>query len=411
MSTVHLMGRQKVSLRIGGSPTLWLGLLGWALVLAGQTAAAQEPTDGAVEPKAPALSLPAANNLDRLGLDDVARAQGGAWSDFFVENQPNPEIMATVPAPIAGLASQAQASYSQADFPACLAQSREVLRMLPDFPPSLLVYGTAAFRLRRYGDCRIALDRFREVAPSEVWRTQVLGHALYSLGEFEAARDHYLAVMESAPDPRAVSLGARRGLALASYRMGKTADALLGLNGVVLLAPGDAEAHAWIAQVHFDLEQLDDALSAARKAMQLAPYEPRAYFLAYRALFEMADLAQTDEAAQAFESEAQRLQAKWVALSAAASEINTLHNRLLFHVGDPALLRALANQHKALGDIPSLIQTLESLIDTSDSSDPTTLTRRIFAMDSLRAVGADDQADALKAATTELFPGVEGLPE
>ena len=371
----------------------------------------EDAADDPAVPNAPALSLPAANNLDLLGLEDVARAEPSVWSDFFVDHQPNPELMSSIPGPIAGFAGQAQVSYNQADFPACLAQSREVLRMLPDFPPSLLVYGTAAFRLRRYGDCKTALERFQEVAPTEVWRTQVLGHALYSLGEFEAARDHYLAVMKSAPDPRAVSVGARRGLALANYRMGKTADALLGLNGVVMLSPGDAEAHAWIAQVHLDLDQLHDALAAARKAMELAPYEPRAYFIAYRTLFEKADLAETDKEALAFESEAEALQSKWETLSAAASEINTLNNRLLFHVGDPILLRALAQQHQALGDVLSLVKTLESLIGTFDPADPTTLTRRIFAIESLRAVGADDRAEALKAATIELFPGVEGLPE
>jgi tetratricopeptide (TPR) repeat protein len=422
---------QRVRPAVGGAVrarAAWLGFACFAVLASGQAAGAAirlqeteaEAPDASSAPEsqdtpavanAPILNLPAANDLDHLGLDDVDRAEAGSWSDFFVEHQPSSEVMAMIPPQLAGLANQAQASYSRADFPACLAQSREVLRMLPDFPPSLLVYGTAAFRLRRHGDSKTALERFQEVAPTEVWRTQVLGHALYSLGEFEAARDHYLAVMENAPDPRSNSLGARRGLALANYRIGDTEVALAGLNQVVVLDPGNAEAHAWLAQVHFDREELDEALASARKAMELAPFEPRAYFLAYRVLFEKADLAQAGKAAQVFESEAEELQSRWEALSATASEITTLRNRLLFHVGDPTLLRALAEHHRDLGDISNLTKVLSTLLATHDVLDPTTIARRTFAIEALRDAGARDQAVELRSATLLLFPGAEGLPQ
>jgi tetratricopeptide (TPR) repeat protein len=349
---------------------------------------------------APILGLPSADQLDALGLADVARAAPGTWAGLFVNHQPDPERMASITPQVARLATQAQASFGGADYPRCLAQSREVLRILPDFPPSLLVYASAAFRLRRYSDCLVAMERFAEVAPTEIWRTQVQAHSLYSLGDYSGARVHYLKVIDSAPVPKLISTEARRGLALANYRLGEERRALALLRELVATHPNHGEAWAWLAQVQFDMDELDDALVAAQRAMNLLPFESRPYFLAFRISFELG-----------LDKESEQLEEMWSLLDAYVGEVRTLRNRLLFHPGDPEIFRALAVKHRDVGNLTALAIALEHLLQAEDFQDPTGLGRRIFAIEAFRDLGALDRARAILQRTEVDYPGAVGLPE
>ncbi len=348
----------------------------------------------------PEIQLPAANRLDALGLGSVPRAAPGTWADLFRDHQPDPERMAGVTPQVARLAMLSQAAFGEADYPRCLAQSREVLRILPDFPPSLLVYGSAAFRLRRYGDCKVAMERFSEVAPSEIWRTQILGHSLYSLGFFREAREHYLAVIEGAPRPELISTEARRGLALAHYRLGDETEALAILNELVRSSPDHGDAWAWLAQIQFDGDALGEALASAREAMELLPFEPRPFFLAFRILNDLGE-----------DKEALALEGRWRVLSAAAGEIQSLNNRLLFHPGDPKLLRALGAQYRDLGNLDALAGVLARLMGAEDLLDPRGISNRIFAIEAFRDAGGLLRARELLERTAREFPGASGLPE
>jgi tetratricopeptide (TPR) repeat protein len=180
-----------------------------------------------------------------------------------------------VPAQLRGELGEGMRAYAEGDYGRALACFFALLDCEPDYPAALYQSGSTYFRLRRYGDCAVVLERFARAAPGEIGATQALGHSYYSIGQYEKAREHYAKVVAAAPK----SVEAWRGLGLAHMRLGDDAHALECLERALELKPDHAEARGWYAQVLFDAGRTDEALAAAERARELAPFEPRHWFL------------------------------------------------------------------------------------------------------------------------------------
>ena len=185
-------------------------------------------------------------------------------------------------------------AYTAGDFAAGLAFFYGLLEREPEFPPALYQGALCHFRLRRYGDAALLLERFVQAAPQEIGATQALGHCYYSLGDFARARDHYEKVVAKSPK----SVEALRGLALSVMRLGDDGRALVLLDSVLELRPDHADAHAWRSQILFDAGRSEEALVHAERARTLEPWEPRPWFLLSRIY---GDLGRDEEAEAARE--------------------------------------------------------------------------------------------------------------
>jgi tetratricopeptide (TPR) repeat protein len=343
------------------------------------------------------LPVPALARTEQRALV-LPRAQPGTWDGFFVDHEADPAQVASIEPRLLRLGEWAGQAYAQADYPTALALCLDQLALLADFPPALLMLGTTCFRLRRYQDCRLALERFLQVAPSELWRTQVLGHALYGLGLPAAGRDHYRALLEVFPG----SVEARRGLGLCLFQLGDFEAAAAELERVLEARPEHAEAWSALARVRFDQERLEEARVAAQRARELAPFEPAGFFIGFRVLYELGE-----------DEQGERLEQRWRELSDAAGELASLRNRLLHAPGSAGLLRTLAERLAELGDREALEPILRRLL-ALPATGAQALDRALFVVTRQVQCGDLVAARANLAALTETHgdePGVQALVE
>jgi tetratricopeptide (TPR) repeat protein len=302
---------------------------------------AAAPQDEKRGTDAPADALQDDRRLAALRADPRAlpRAAEGRWEDFDPA-QLRPE---TLPP---GFLAAARALRAK-DVVGALGELLGVLRAAPDFPPALHELGVLYFRMQRYGDALVPLERFLELQPARVGETRVLGHAYYSLGRFADAERHYRRVVEREPG----LAEAWRGLALARLRQGDAAGALEHLERVLELEPGHADAHAWRAHVLFDEERLDEALAAAKRARDLDPYQPRPWFLLGRIQFELG----RPEEARAAQRRYEELQRAHEALRAAESALR-------MRPGDLELQLRRVDALRRTGDVARVRKALDELL-------------------------------------------------
>lgn len=234
-------------------------------------------------PSAP-LSPPQIDSALTRDPSTLPRAAPGHWNGWKPSD--------TVPVELAAEFGSALRAYQDADYGAALAGMHAVLARAPDFPAALYQCGATYFRLRRYGDGARVFERFVEVVPEEIGATQALGHCYYSLGEYERARAHYVAVLARTES----SVEAWRGLGLAQWKLGDAPRALESLDRALALRPDHADALMWRAQVLFELGRSGEALLAAVRARELTPHEPRAWYVEAQVL---ADLGRDEDATRA----------------------------------------------------------------------------------------------------------------
>ena len=336
---------------------------------------------------APAVQDPASTAEDDARATALARvptelprAAPGRWEGAFGDRQQ--EVLGSIARETLEGLSRAEAAYHAGDFPVALTRLYGVLEAEPDFPPALLVLGTAYFRLRRYGDAIVCIERFVEIAPSQVWRTQALAHCYYSLGRYGDARSHYERVLADLPD----SVEAIRGLALAHAREGGVERALELLARVVELAPDHADAWAWTAQLQWDEGLLDEALASAERAKELAPYEPRPWFLLAR-IYDDLDR----------EGDAARVRVRWKELDRVAQEVRALEGRLLFDPRDWGAASGVVEAWRSVANLDATRAALDRLVairpPSIEEADVC-----IYALDVLLSL--DDAAGAQVAART-----------
>lgn len=299
---------------------------------------------------------------------DLPVATQGKWRRWTRDSAPVPTLM-----PL--LRSTFMAS-RQGDFPATVDGLWQCLEQVPDYPPVLHQLGVTYFKLRRYGDAKVCFERFLGVTEGTLDMTRALGHCYYSLGDYELAHAHYTKVL--ALQPR--SPETRFGLALAEMRLGREEVALALLDEVLLVHEGHVDARIWRAQLLFDAGEVEAALAATERASEIAPFEPRPWFIAARALFE---LERDDEAEQARERHA--------VLDRAAQSTRTLQARLALSPRDASALRSLGLTRHSIGDLEGARSALERLIQL----DPKDTDSNVLALDvfeSLGDTGAASQA-------------------
>lgn len=296
---------------------------------------------------------------------DLPRAPAGKWEEW----QPTDPIADEHRAAL----SEGMRAYAAQDYPYALSVLFPLLEREPDFPPALYQTATIFFRLRRYGDCIVCLERFIEVVPAEIGATQALGHSLYSLGRYDEALAHYERVLAASPD----SVEALRGYGLCYMRLGQEERALEILRRVVELRPTHADAHAWIAHLAYELDRLEEARAAAERARDLAPHEPRPWFLLSRIL---ADLGEDEAALEAKE--------RFETLSRLRQEILAVEGLLLHDPGNVAAQATLVDLRSRTGDIAGLRRDVARLVRLGPS-DPAL---HILSLEALLAAGDEEGA-------------------
>ena len=105
----------------------------------------------------------------------------------------------------------------------------------------------------------LALDAANATALSE------LGQVLARQGKLEQAREQYLAALAVAPDAGV----AQEGLASVCVALGRAVEAVPHLRTLTAAEPANAGAVALLARALYDIGELDDARTAARRAIEL----------------------------------------------------------------------------------------------------------------------------------------------
>jgi tetratricopeptide (TPR) repeat protein len=333
-------------------------LLGLAFALLGWPAVAQESE---------ARPHGVATGALLRDLDELQHSAPERWSDWSASQPP--------PAELAEDLRGALRSYFAGDYAAAAQGFFGLLEREPDFPPALYQLGVTYFRLRRYGDCARALERFLSVAPKEVGATQALAHSYYSLGDYARAAAHYARVLEAKPE----SVEALRGLGLTEMRLGHRERALELLERCLALKPDHVEATYWKGRVLYDLGRTDEARAAAEAAIQLDPYDPRPHFLLSQVLYDLGD----DEAAAASE-------ARFLELNLVEQKLRTLEGLLIEEPRKPELYARLAEVHRSVGDMAGARAALARLVRAL----PEDLEARIFALGKFAELGERKDADA-----------------
>lgn len=364
-------------------------LFAGAALVVNSAAAAQAPTPAPAAPSSSAPQAPrgapevsAAQREAALRFDprQLPRGERGAWAEWGPSVPPPENVRAAF--------ALGARSYQEGDYGACLALLQDVLRRAPDQPGALYQAATAYFRLRRYGDCAVLAERFVEVAPKEVGATQVLGHAHYTLGDYPRALEHYQRVVTAAPS----SVEAWRGLGLARLKLGDTSGALAALDRALALRPEHADALVWRAQALVELERTSEALESALRGRDLAPFEPRTWFL-LGSIF----------AALGREADADAARARFVELNRIDQQVRAQEALLL---SDPRAVEPrvrLVRLHVAAGDRESVAENLARLQRLL----PDNLDVGALALEAHAALGDHSAAEAVVAELEKRFADKE----
>jgi tetratricopeptide (TPR) repeat protein len=321
----------------------------------------------------PAEIAATAQARDEAVLERDPRKLPLAAADRWLAWKPD----SAVPDALKPALAEGMRAYSDADYTRALASLFAVLEREPDYPPALYQAGTTYFRLRRYRDCIVMLERFAHAAPSQVGATQALGHCYYTLGDYGKARAQYEAVIAAAPQ----SVEAWRGLGLTHMRLGDDVRALECLDKALELRPDHADALSARAQILFEQGHGEEALVSAAKARDLAPFEPRHWFL----LSEIyGDLGRDTEAGAA--------RARFTELSRIQQEILAQEGLLLHEPRSVDALRRLVGLQRTAGNLAEMRVALRRLLALT----PTELPSYALALESLHALG--DSAGAKQTA-------------
>ncbi len=303
---------------------------------------------------------------------ELPRAADDDWSDWSPERPAPEEVRSSY--------EEAARAYARGELVAALVNAWDVLEQAPDWPPALQLAGVVYFRLRRYGDCVEAFERFLARVPGEVEMTRALGHSLYTLGRFEAALAHYERVLAEAPE----MVEALRGAALSHHRLGDDEKALALLARVLELDPEHQEAWLWQGQILWELERAEPALAAAERARDLDVHDPASWHLLGQILL---DLGRDEDALAA--------EVRFQELAALASKIRSLEGVLLYEPQAEAPRAELARAFASMGHAVRARAELSELIARA----PETISWRVLALDIESALG---DPEAAKRAALEL---------
>ena len=258
--------------------------------------------------KQEAPTAPSIQVIDLLSI--LPTAEAGTWDGRWEDQALWPDGAA------ASYADLAQAFIAE-DFPLSQSRAYALLSEHAELPPALHILGLTLFRLRRYTDAAYVFERFLAHAPGQLSETRVLGHCYYSVGRYEEAHEHYRRIM--AVDSENVA--SAFGLALTEMRRGEFTSGMALLESVLEKQPTHADAAYWRARLSFDEELVEwtEVQAACKMALDLAPTDPRVWFLSAEISNEQGDVESAASARTRFE---------W--LESKHGLVRSLQQRLLF---------------------------------------------------------------------------------
>ncbi len=186
------------------------------------------------------------------------------------------------------------------------ADAESVLReTIEAFPDSSLAHwwlGLLYERLNRRADARREIES--ATAGAIAGRTGLytaIGRLAGNATEIAAAIDAFMHAVDANPNHP----GAHKYLAGALLQQDRVNEAFIEFVATLLIDPLDGDAHAGIGRIHLDAGRYADAVSALRRAVEVAPNDTEARYALATALMRV---GKTQEAAQEFDrvEEAQR---------------------------------------------------------------------------------------------------------
>lgn len=292
---------------------------------------------------------------------ELPRAAAGRWKDWD-PGQP-PSQLAQDHFRAASLAA------ARGELLRSLEQLFATLHAEPDYPPALYQAGIALFRLRRYGDAALFLERYLEASPTRVGDTRALAHCYYTLGQHAKAREHYARVLAARPEGEVEALF---GYALCHLRLDEVPRALELLGQVLEQDPEHAEAHLWLAQIHYEQGDLEAAAAASERVLELAPYQARTWFLRARILIELGR-----------GEEAEAAQVRFGQLDRVEQAVRALEGRLELNPRQAEVHAQLVELWRSVGDLESVRAGLRRWMLLA----PSDLGLRVHALDVLEGMG------------------------
>jgi tetratricopeptide (TPR) repeat protein len=150
-----------------------------------------------------------------------------------------------------------------------LADDEQALALEPDSLHSLSSYAMTLVALKRFDEAKTALEKALGAAPQNLLYRYQLGFLENAAGHWEAALDHFGAVLESDPE-NANALAGRR---LALGQLGRHEEALEEINELIKKQPRKYGHYLTRALVNFYLGQYADSMDDSTMAMRLSPRE------------------------------------------------------------------------------------------------------------------------------------------
>ncbi len=156
----------------------------------------------------------------------------------------------------------------------------ELLRRDPDHVSGLLLRGRLKERVNRFDEALRDYERAVELQPQDTWARLSLGELLLHFKRPTDAAEHFEYLERRLPGNAAVRLGVarcRRGL-------GRTDEAVRTLDALLAEHPREPLVLTERGQLALELGSPDGAEPLLRRAVELAPYDPRANYSLYQCL-------------------------------------------------------------------------------------------------------------------------------
>ncbi len=332
----------------------------WILLFAFFLAGRSMPALQSQEPEIPAI-------LKRLP-SELPRDEDGRWKTYAEGSElAKYGISRETAQRILGL----REDYLAKRYPRVIEGLFAILQEDPDLPEALSVLGLTYFRLRRYGDAAYVYERLLEAVPRLRERTLALGHCYYSLGDYERARDHYLALRALRPQEGAI----QRGLALTRFRLGQEDEALRLFEDLLKREIEVSESHYWIGRIHYDAGDPEEAFSHAQVLIELQPFDNRAWYLWMQVLYDLGK-----------EEKAQAAEVRWREIDRATQELRKIDASLAMQPERFDLLLRRVEVNRGLGDLAAVRASVPSMLRVVPKNvDPVPL--HTFAIDVLMGMG------------------------
>jgi tetratricopeptide (TPR) repeat protein len=210
------------------------------------------------------VRMEVASSLAGVPLDQVSPEQASALRTLFKEYMQVHQLHADMP----GVQLQMGVFLvTRGDMPAAEKAYREALHLNPQLVPAYLNLADLLRAVGREDEARQQLLAALEVAPEN-------GNVLHSLGLLETRgknREQALDYLKRAAELETVGTRHRFVYAIALHDLGKPADAITQLKGILRQAPGNQDVLLALANYSAELGQREQALGYARRLTQLAP--------------------------------------------------------------------------------------------------------------------------------------------